>query len=372
MQRFKLSTLALAVLAALSLSACGDKNKSEANASAKSSATTQTGQNKDASQTKTVGTNKSFKTTSTVSATLMLAHGIRPVLEADGVKLDESYAFNVLYMGTELGRTDTRLKSLGFRPEGQADAPASTPAQIAAAKKLKDSLVDKGGMSPYMHERLTDCLDTVIDGDAVGGKECLADYYTRLYALAGAMVDTWPQPQPLFETEESQMYSNDRFANSKEMNRYATGVLAVELLSMKLKGALPKLPPGLMRDDNEVFKRLTDNLFAIPREDLLEWMKRPATLSAQKDYRVVQGQANTGVVLQFTAPAMVVAAANNGLSVTMNGKPYHGGDSGLLAGGVKDFVVENSQVASLDRKLNTSGQVGGNQQAVTEATATVK
>lgn len=378
MHQFNLSTLALAVLAALSLSACGDKNKSEASASATVTSTVQANQGDDASKTISVGTNKTYKTSSTVSATLMLAHGIRPALDADGVKLDKSFAYNVLYMGTELTRTDVKLKELGFRPEGQPDAPASTPAQIEAAKALKASLVDNGGMSPFMHRRLSECLDQVIDGDAAGGKDCLADYYVRLYALAGAMVDTWPQPRLIFEWEEGQLYSTDRFDetsslfNSKELNRYVTSILAVEQLSMKLKSALAKLPPGLMRDDADVYKRLTDNLFAIPRETLKEWLVRPAMLKQKKDYELAPGAPGSAITVQFYAPAMTVAAANNGLSVTMNGKPYHGGDSGLLDGGVKDFVVENSQVASLDRKHTTSGQLGSNNQGSTAGTATVK
>ncbi len=376
MQRFPLKTLTLAVAAALALAACGHGEGGgggpKLSVSAETSDTTRAGTSSDNSESHSFSTSGSAKAATTVSAVLMLSNGAKPLFIADNVKLYEAYAHNVIYMGEPLERTTKRLKALGFGPEDHQDAPASTPEQVKAAKAMLATLANakEEGMTKAMHTKLKGCLETVVGGDANGGKACLAEYYIREYALAGAMIDTYPQPTPEFDSEEQQKFSNERINFPKgQLETYATSGKVVANLSMKLKAEVTDVPPGVvMRDDEETYDVMVDKLYELPLAELRQLMARPAKpLKLGVDFQVIRGEANSGLKIRYNDNGMLLVADEKGWSIFMNGGPYHGGDSGLLAGGRREFAIESSAVASHELRTNDSGQNGGEVAGSTKA-----
>lgn len=349
-------TIVLAVLSALALSACGSGGGGVSGGVENKGAQSDKGSR---SYDHKVGDNetygKSAKATTTVSAPAVIGMAAKPAILANGIKL-ENRAFHFIYRADKMSLHQERLARLGLTAANDE----STPEQIAKAKELKASLTEGEGMTTPLRKRLDGCLDTVIAGDAATGRACVEDYYIRVYALTGAMMDTWPQPSPMFEgSEHNQKFSSDRSFSTREVEDYATSGRVVANLSIALKSALAAIPPHLvLKGADDAYERITANLFAIPQADLLAWMERPA--QRQKlgvDFEVVKGEANVGLTLHFFSSGMVLKADGSGWSVVMNGVPFHGGESGLLSGGKKEFTLEgNAGFTHETSKSSTANQ----------------
>lgn len=341
--------IAIAVVAALSLSACG-KGLSVSH-------TTDLAEKvvvkDDVSEGHTVSDNKNVSISSTAPISTMFGVVMPSIVRELGIDQVE-YVRKVKYEGASLTYpVATKLKELGLdKPEGTV-----TDKQKAAADAMLATLAASKSASPEgqdYREYLISAYVALSKGDYAKARELFTDIYTDGSVSAALMTWVAAQKSPGIRGEESDGFSKERTFPRGALDTLAIGITALRHAIDLQRPWVDKLEAARLLDLNDARHTIVGHLRNTSRDVKLAAMQRPAHAP---DYVISNGEAGSPLELYFPRTGEYIKQDEKGLQVTLHGNVFYG--DGMLFGSKAEIALQKSSGSAYERKVGQSSETNG-------------
>lgn len=352
----KLTPIAAAMVAVLSLTACGKGGGTAGvNASTESNQGLKMDEKESIDRSKDLTAGRSAKVSFDADFAPLLSRALTDAMPVTSIKAGEFFTatFHGKYTRQHvLSGVDRTLAQLGF------EAPAGTisEGQKALATRERerlDALIGANDARDALAKAKLACLDATIAGDYAKARACYQEYLPHALTLHLLQAARVPQKGHLLDETNRRSQGNRRtFPKAGQLETLTYGLVNVAHFANDVEAKLATTLTANTFRDAEGAKRVVEALLAIPAADLIKISKSTAAPEGLT-ISVANGELGSDLVIIVAEFAATFTQNDKGVIETANGAIRYGD------GYINNAKIKVTMDKSVDAKISTKTSTGG-------------